>query len=126
MTNNIEAQAAAAQRKVDAIDRRIDAVRAELHRVATVDFSAFDVMTDEGFMAGCLAAHNANRDHAGFEGFERTLFQRRAAATDILYDLLARIARAEERRAAREYRKQYEANRRFCPTCGHEQYAAAA
>lgn len=114
----------AAQRKVDAVDRRIDAVRAEMCRVAGFDPEAFDYATDDGQMAARTAFHNAHRDCPGFEGIERSLYLRRADATDIRDNLLAKEARAAERREAREFRKRFEASRHECPTCGQLHYAA--
>lgn len=115
-----------AQRKVDAIDKRIDAVRAEMFRIAGVEFEAFDVMTDEGCDAARSAAHAARRDMPGYDGIERSLFLRRGDATDVRDRLIAKQARADELRAAREYRKRFEAKHHACPECGHSHYAAVA
>lgn len=115
---------AAAQRKVDAIDKRIDAVRAEMYRAASIDPDAFDYSTMEGQDVARTAFHNARRDCPGFEGIERALFLRRGDATDIRDNLIAKEARATERREAREFQKRAAASRYACASCGAIQFAA--
>jgi hypothetical protein len=105
---------AAAQRKVDAIDKRIDAVRAELLR----NSRPFDEMSAEGWQ-------RAWDSYPGLQGIERSLFLRRADATDIRDGLIWTEARKQERREAREFQRAYEARRRSCIECGQTFYAAA-
>lgn len=114
-----------AQRKIDAIDKRIDAVRAELHRVAGVNPDSFDYGTEAGRLAACISADAMRRDCPGYDGIERSLFIRRAAAVDVRNELMWRQQRADERRAARESRKRFEASRRTCSECRQTYYAAA-
>lgn len=94
-----------AQRKVDAIDKRIDAVRVELVRFV----GAFNDMS----------AHEWQRawdSYPGLQGIERSLSLRRADAQDILGNLQWREARAAERKANRAYRTIRPAQ---CPACGN-------
>lgn len=103
---NATAQIEAASRKVGAIDKRIDAVRAELLRNAPV--------VDE------LSAHDwqASWDcHPVLRAIERELFIRRADAADVRDSLIGKQAKAEGRRADRSYRSK--PSWKPCPTCGN-------
>lgn len=116
----------AAQRKIAAIDKRIDAVRAEMYRVASINPDAFDYDTTDGQMVACSAFHNARRDFPGFVGLEDGLSRRRWAWMEARDNLIAKEARAAERRAAIDFRKRAEASRHVCPTCGDAHYAPLA
>lgn len=120
----MQTQIEAAQRKVDAIDKRIDAVRDEMFRTVGIDWNAFDVMTEEGADAARHAATVARRDAPGFDGIERGLYLRRYDATNTRDQLIAKAARKAELAELRAMRKRYEASRHACPTCGFEHHAA--
>lgn len=116
---NMDATAAieAAVRKVGAIDKRIDIVRAEMCRKAKLDLDAFDYDTKEGQMAACHAFTIARRDFNGYDGIEQSLFSRRYDAAVLRDTLIARKQKADERREAFAYRKAHSS--KPCPTCGH-------
>lgn len=92
---------AQAQRKVDAIDKRIDAVRAELLRNETVD---------ELSAASWQAAWDKQR---ALHAIELSLFLRRGEAQDARDGAAAKEASIALRRANREYieRRAYAAKR---------------
>lgn len=104
-----------AQRKVDAIDKRIDAITAELIRTVPV----FDDMSAHGWQI-------AWDSYPGLEGMKRSLYLRRYDAQKLVDEIEWREARAAERQKAREYRKAFEATRHACPTCGDTHYSIAA
>jgi hypothetical protein len=106
----------AAERKVAAIDKRINLVRAEMCRMAGLDVDAFDYETKEGQMVACQAFTVARRDFNGYDGIEQALYSRRYDASKLVDKLVAKQARADELREAREYRKAHVA--KHCPTCG--------
>lgn len=115
----------AAERKVAAIDKRIDAVCAEMFRVAGIDWDALtNDLSDAGSDTARHAATVARRDAAGYAGIEHSLYLRRYDATVNRDKLLARAAKAAERAEVRELQKKYEASRHACPTCGDVHYAA--
>lgn len=118
------AQIDKAHRIVGAIDKRIDAVRAEMCRKANLDPDAFDYDAPEGLMAACRAFGNARRDIPGYDGIEASLFLRRGDATDIRDRLIAKAEKAAERRELRERMKQHQLSRHDCPTCGFTHLAA--
>jgi len=91
-------------RKVGAVDKRIDAVRAELIRNETVD------------EMDCGSWQRAWDRHPVLRAIERSLFIRRADAADCRDGLIAKQAKADERRANRAYAKAHVLKR--CPTCG--------
>jgi len=107
--------AAQAQRKIDAIDKRIDAVRAELVRRV----GSFDDMSAAGWQS-------AWDSYPGLQGMERALFLRRADAQDAHDALAWKAARAAELREQRAFRKQATASRLICAACGSATYAEAA
>lgn len=102
----------AARRKLAAIDKRIARVRDELLRQA----GKFDRMS-------AYEWQRARDGYPGLQGIELALFLRRADACDVLNTLLAKQARADERRAARKFRKSI--SRSCCPECGAPLLAAA-
>jgi hypothetical protein len=106
-TKEIDMNAAieTASRKVDAIDKRIDAVRTELFRVAPV--------ADEFSPADWQASWNR---HPVLRAIERELYIRRLHASAVRDDLIARKAKAEERAEMRAFRKA--AALKTCPACG--------
>ncbi|CAM5419848.1 hypothetical protein ATER59S_02376 [Aquamicrobium terrae] len=95
----------AARRKLAAIDKRIDRVRDELLRRA----GKFDRMS-------AYEWQRARDGYPGLQGIELALFLRRADACDVLNAILAKQALADERRAAREFRKSI--SKSYCPECG--------
>lgn len=123
MTKTQQITVAQAQRKVDAIDKRIDAVNAEARRVACLDEDAFDMMTDAGYMAAAEAWGAAWRAQPALREINRTLFSRRDDARLVVDTLAAKEARAADRAEARRVAAEWDAKNR-CPTCGGFKMAA--
>lgn len=105
--------AAEAQRKVDAIDKRIDLVRAELIRATGFDPAAHDYTDHAGSLAACIAWQRAWDSVPGLQGIEASLYCRRYDARMAFEKISARDAAAARRRELREIR-----HRATCPTCG--------
>lgn len=111
------------QRKVDAIDKRIDAVRAELHRAAGIDVDSFDFSTQAGQSEATGIYGKAWGANPVLHEIERSLYSRRYDASLLRDTLAAKDARAGERRLAKQMAAEWDAKNR-CPTCGDFKLAA--
>jgi hypothetical protein len=101
---------ASAERKVHAIDKRIDAVRSELLRAAPVE----NELSPDDWQKSW------DRNPV-LRTIERDLYIRRWHAGRNRDNLLAEQARADERREVASYRKSSHAP---CPACGQPTFAA--